>query len=242
VKPYYDDGQGIVIYHGDWRGEVGDALAASPIDAVVTDPPYGIGADRRQAARAGKQGGKAVAPSRDYGHSDWDQAPPERFDLDVLRAMGNWHIFWGGNHLDLPPSPGWLVWDKVTGANGYADAELAWTDLRTAVRLIRFQWMGMLQQLPEQRYHPTQKPLPIMRWCLSLLPEHTEVILDPYMGSGTTLRAAKDMGLRAIGVEAEERYCEVAANRLEQGVLDLGYEPSEAALDETMPLFTLDES
>lgn len=217
VRPYYDDGA-VTIYHGDWRQV---ATALGDVDAVVTDPPYGIGADKRQADRAGKQHGKALVPSRDYGASDWDREPPPARDLARLRGIGRHHIFWGGNYFDLPPASGWLVWDKMTGNNGYADCELAWTDLPMVVRCFRFQWMGMLQQIPEERYHPTQKPLPLMRWCLGLLPDTAQVILDPYMGSGTTLRAAKDLGRRAIGIEAEERYCDIAAKRMGQEVLDL---------------------
>jgi site-specific DNA-methyltransferase (adenine-specific) len=134
----------------------------------------------------------------------------------------HWHIIWGGNFFRLSPASGWLVWDKDNGTNGYADCELAWTDLPMAVRRLRFRWMGMLQELPEERWHPTQKPLPVMRWCVGLLPATAGTILDPYAGSGTTLRAAKDLGRKAIGIEIEERYCEIAAQRCAQDVLDLG--------------------
>lgn len=217
MRPYYDDGS-VTIYHGDCR----EVLPLVYADAVVTDPPYGIGADRRQAARAGKQHGRAAAPSRDYGASDWDGASPSVVDFKRLLAVGKHQIIWGGNYFGLPPASGWLVWDKQTGSNGYADCELAWSNLPIAVRCFRFQWMGMLQALPEERYHPTQKPLPVMRWCMGLLPETTRVIVDPYAGSGTTLRAAKDFGRKAIGIEAEERYCEIAAKRCAQDVLDFG--------------------
>lgn len=90
-----------------------------------------------------------------------------------------------------------------------------------AVRRFRFQWMGMLQKLPETRWHPTQKPTPVMTWTLGFV-DPEALVLDPFMGSGTTLRAAKDLGRQAIGIEAEERYCEVAAKRLAQEVLDFG--------------------
>lgn len=218
MKPYYQDAA-VTIYHGDSRLLM-PALAPQ-IDAVVTDPPYGIGADQRQMARAGKRHGNAAAPSRDYGNSDWDASPPSATEIAALLAIGRWHVIWGGNYFGLPPARGWLVWDKETGANGYADCELAWSDLDTAVRRFRFQWMGMLQRIPEDRCHPTQKPLPVMRWCLGLLPESVGTVLDPYMGSGTTLRAAKDHGVSAVGIEADERYCEIAAKRCAQEVLDL---------------------
>jgi site-specific DNA-methyltransferase (adenine-specific) len=217
MKPYYED-SAVTIYHGDSR----EILPTLRADAVVTDPPYGIGADRRQGERADKRHGAAAAPSRDYGPvSDWDTAPPSGDDFARILSVGKHHIVWGGNYFALPPASGWLVWDKETGANGYADCELAWTDLPMAVRRYRFQWMGMLQQIPEHRWHPTQKPLSVMRWAVGFLPESARVVVDPYMGSGTTLRAAKDLGRCAIGIEAEERYCEIAASRMAQEVLDL---------------------
>jgi len=215
MKPYYDDGKGIVIYHGDWR-DLGILC-----DCVLTDPPYGIGADRRQSVRAGKQHGAAAAPSRDYGPTtDWDAAPASLDDLAQLIKCPA--ILWGGNYFGLPAQSKWLVWDKQTGNNGYADAELAWTNLGGAVRAFRHRWMGMLQAASDsgnERVHPTQKPVPLMRWCLEMLPNG--VVLDPYLGSGTTLIAAKDLGRRAIGIEIEERYCEIAAERLSQEVLAL---------------------
>src|SRR5262249_44460370 len=117
----------------------------------------------------------------------------------------------------------WLVWDKDNGASDFADCELAWTNLRKAVRQFTYRWNGMLQEPgypKELRQHPTQKPEALMRWCLAhAMP--VESVLDPFMGSGTVLRAGKDAGLSATGVEREERYCEIAAKRLAQEVLPL---------------------
>ena len=216
MKPYYEDGS-VTIYHGDWR-EMDDLWFGA--DALVTDPPYGIGADRMQSARAGVQAGNAIAPSKDYGWTDWDAAPPTSEEMARLLLIGTRHIIWGGNYFSLPPMAGWLVWDKETGANTYADCEMAWTDIPMAAKLKRFQWKGMFQAIKEDRWHPTQKPLPIMRWALGFLPT-ADLIVDPYMGSGTTLVAAKDLGKRAIGIEIEERYCEVAAIRCSQETLGL---------------------
>jgi DNA modification methylase len=212
VTPYYDD-DGITIYHGDSR-EIVPTL--DPVDLLLTDPPYGIGADRN--LRAGKRHGRAVAASRDYGAGDWDSSPPPAWMIHQLLDMSTWSIIWGGNHLAIPrPATCWLVWDKMNGDNGYADCELAWSNLPHAVRMIRHRWMGMLQEpgQREVRVHPTQKPLRLMRWALSLAPL-SATVLDPYMGSGTTLRAAADEGKSAIGIETEERYCEIAATRLAQ--------------------------
>lgn len=218
MKPYYED-DAVTIYHGDCR-EILPQL--EPVDLVLTDPPYGIGADRN--LRANKRHGAAVAPSRDYGVGTWDATPPDEATIYLTTRAGRNAIVWGGNYFSLSPSAGWLVWDKDNGSNGYADCELAWTNLPIACRRKRYRWMGMLQEHAgadkEDRYHPTQKPLPLMRWCLELVPE-AQTILDPFMGSGTTLRAAKDLGRKAIGIEIEERYCEIAAKRMSQSVLPL---------------------
>lgn len=213
-KPYYEkDWQ--TIYLGDCR----DILPHLPrVDLVLTDPPYGIGADRN--LRANQQHGKAVAPSKDYGEGNWDIAPERSLLMEtILGAQSS--IIWGGNYFELPRSSCWLVWDKDNGSNGYADCELAWTNLSKAVRMKKFRWMGMLQENmreKEFRFHPTQKPVPIMRWCIEQADPDMCTILDPFMGSGTTLVAAKELGRQAIGIEIEERYCEIAAKRLAQEV------------------------
>ena len=214
MKPYYAD-DAVTIYHGDCR----ETLTGLVWDVLLTDPPYGIGADSAQRGRAGRRDGKAATASRDYGASDWDSSVPDAYLLEHLTERPA--IVWGGNFMGLPPSACWLVWDKDNGTNGYADCELAWTNLTGAVRRLRWRWMGMLQELAgadkEVRVHPTQKPEPVMQWCIGFLPPGT--LLDPFMGSGTTLRAAKDLGRKAIGIEIEERYCEIAARRCAQEVL-----------------------
>lgn len=127
----------------------------------------------------------------------------------------------------LPASPGWLVWDKLDGLtskravgfNDQADAELAWTNRRMPARLFSHRWMGLMKgsERDETRLHPTQKPLTLMRWVLLATTTAADVVCDPYAGSGTTLRAAKDLGRRAIGIELHEPYCEIIARRLDQG-------------------------
>ncbi len=214
--PYYDR-DGITIYNADCRKVL---PFLDRFDLLLTDPPYGIGADRN--LRANKQHGKALAPSRDYGQGQWDGEPPPSWFIDAAQQAADTSILWGGNYYGLPRSSCWLVWDKDNGENMYADCELAWTNMDMAVRKFRWKWHGMLQEQmgdkKEQRVHPTQKPLALMRWCLSLVPDATTV-LDPFMGSGTTLVAAKLEGRQAVGIEISEKYCEAAANRLSQGTL-----------------------
>lgn len=219
AKLYYEK-DGIQIWHGDCR----DVLPTlGPVDLVLTDPPYGIGADS-QAFQNSRQRGSAAARSRDYGPASWDAHPPDKETICEVAHAGRNAIIWGGNYFTLWPSAAWLVWDKDNGSNGYADCELAWTNLPIACRRKRYRWMGMLQEHAgddkEERFHPTQKPLPLMRWCLELVPGG-QTVLDPFMGSGTTLRAAKDLGRKAIGIELEEKWCEVAAKRMSQSVLPL---------------------
>ena len=215
-RPYYQ-GNGITIYNADCK-QVLPFLGR--VDVLLTDPPYGIGADKN--LRANKQHGKAVAPSKDYGEGQWDSEPPPRWFLDAAQESAQVAILWGGNYYGLPSSSCWLVWDKDNGDNGYADCELAWTNMTRAVRKFKWKWQGMLQEQmgdkKEHRVHPTQKPLALMRWCLSLVPE-AKTVLDPFMGSGTTLVASKLEGRQAIGIEINEAYCEAAAKRLSQGVL-----------------------
>jgi len=167
------------------------------------------------------KGGKFVA-AKDYGTLNWDNIAIEQEFINKLAQYPS--IIFGGNYYAMPPSTCWLVWDKHQTGD-FADCELAWTNLPGAVRRIDYLWNGMIKQRPEQRWHPTQKPLDVMKWCINQadtkLKKRVETILDPFAGSGTTLRAAKDMSRKAIGIEREEQYCEVAVNRLRQEVLCL---------------------
>lgn len=212
MKPYYDE-KGIVIYNADCR----EVLPLPEMaDLLLTDPPYGLQENAHRVASRTK-----LAATTDYGSFHWDSEPATREEIRLSRLSAKRCIIWGGNYFDLPPQRGWLVWDKQNSGN-FADAELAWTDLETSVRIFRFLWNGMIREgkwrgVP--RVHPTQKPDELMSWCLSFAPE-AQMIIDPFMGSGTTLVSAKNSGRRAIGIEIEEKYCEIAAKRLSQEVLE----------------------
>jgi len=165
-----------------------------------------------------------LAEARRYAPAEWDATPPDPALLDAVRALARWQIIFGGNYFHLPPSRCWLVWDKDNGANDFADCELAWTNLDQAVRKIRHRSQGMLTEPGTQkefRHHPTQKPEAVIRWALLQAPATVKTMLDPFMGSGTTLVAAQRLGRRAIGIELDERYCEIAAQRLAQAALPL---------------------
>lgn len=188
------------------------------VDAVVTDPPYGIG----EAAGANKSRGN-LAAAADYGDDDWDDKPISPELMAMVRAAGCWNIIFGGNYYELPRATCWLVWDKDNGTNDFADCELAWTNLDKAVRRLKWTWNGFIRQgemsrKPGQwdiRNHPTEKPVGVMKWSMGHLPTGSGVILDPFMGSGTTGVAAAQMQRQFIGIEREPKYFDIACRRIE---------------------------
>jgi DNA modification methylase len=212
--PYYQD-SAVTIYHGDC-GQILPFLGR--FDLLLTDPPYGIGENNsKNLSRTRK--GRDIARPKDYGDFEWDSAPISRWLLHLIIASADKLIIWGGNYYPLPPCKGPLVWDKLNSGD-FADGELAWNNLGTAVRIKRHMWNGMLRKDHEERFHPTQKPVEVMSWCISLA-EPVATILDPFAGSGTTGRAAKDWGKKATLIERVDQYCEIAAKRMSQEVLPL---------------------
>ncbi len=197
------------LYLGDCR-EILPTLGK--VDAVVTDPPYGIGeATGKNKSRSSR------AVSKDYGDDAWDDEPIDLNTLNLVKSAGRWQIIFGGNYYPMPPSSCWLIWDKLNGDNDFADCELAWTNMPKAVRRLQYRWHGMIRQNNEPRGdHPTQKPLGLMRWCLAQLPDGCRTILDPFMGSGTTGVAALIGGYSFIGIEREPRYFERARRRISE--------------------------
>lgn len=199
---------------GDATLYLGDCSEILPqlgkVDAVITDPPYGINENHKKVASRGK-----LAAPKDYGEFDWDKAPPPADLIEAIRAASKWQAMFGGNYFQLPPTSCWLVWDKLNGDNDFADCELAWTNWPKAVRRIQWRWNGMIRQGNEDRYHPTQKPLAVMKWVIDLCPQ-ADSVLDPFMGSGTTGVAAIQMGRKFIGIEREPTYFDIACKRIEQ--------------------------
>ncbi len=200
-----------------YLGDCVDILPTlEPVDVLLTDPPYGIGAGDYK--RGGTQYGNSKAPAKVYDRLDWDNEAPQAI-VEQSIALAKTSIVFGGNYFTLPPSSCWLVWDKQNGeGSGYADCELAWTNMKRAVRRIYWRWAGMLQKemgdKKEERFHPTQKPVGVMKWCLTFTPD-AQTILDPFMGSGTTGVAAVQMGRKFIGIEREPKYFDIACKRIE---------------------------
>jgi site-specific DNA-methyltransferase (adenine-specific) len=183
------------LYLGDCR----DILPTLPkVDAVVTDPPYGIGASFDIIRH------KHSDPS-----ADWDASPPSDELIQAMVSAGRECVIWGGNYFVLPPSRCWLAWTKPDAVQTAAGMELAWTNLD---RNSRFK---MVSRNQPNKQHPTQKPLELMRWCLGFLSD-AQTILDPFMGSGTTGVAAIQTGRNFVGIERDERYFEEACRRLRE--------------------------
>lgn len=193
------------LYLGDCR-EVLPTLDMA--DAIITDPPYGLG-DKWQGGAADT---KARWKLNDGGaNMGWDAEAP--LDLvELLPGLAMDAIIWGGNYFDLPPKRGWLLWDKIVREFTSGHAELAWTTVDQPVRAFSY---AHAQLASEGKLHPTQKPLPLMKWCLGFLPS-AQTILDPFMGSGTTGVAAVQLGRTFIGIERDERYFEIACERIDK--------------------------
>lgn len=196
MTPYYASDL-VTIYHGDCREWMPKA------DVLVTDPPYGIGVETDRRKTFGRW-----QSSRVWERVRGDDRPFDPAPLLAFRRV----VIWGGNNFaPLLPVGGWLVWDKVNAPPLASPCEMAWTN---ATRRILLHREPRPSTNPRAVVHPTQKPVNLMRWSIEAAGKG-DTILDPYMGSGTTLVAAKILGRKAIGIEIEERYCEIAAKRLE---------------------------
>ncbi len=184
------------LYLGDCL-EVLPQLA--PVEAVITDPPYGIG-DRMQ-------GGTWGAAEKYADFRGWDKAPSEEA-IATVRGFAPKAVIWGGNYFGLPPSRCWLIWDKVNAVHTMADFEMAWTNLDKPGK--RFRWpVGV-----HTNGHPTEKPVELMDWCIDRA-DRPKTIVDPYMGSGTTGVSAVMLGLRFYGIEIEPKYFDIACERID---------------------------
>ena len=212
MKPYYEDGS-VTIYHGDCR----DVLPSLAYDTVVSDPPYGMdwntdstrfsggGAGSISRRGVGRKAPRVAGDGKPFDPAPW-------LDADNV-------ILWGANHYaSRLPIGTTLVWVKRNDAafgTFLSDAEVAWEKGGHGVYCYRDLSMTAVART---RAHPTQKPTNLMVWCIR---RTNGIVLDPFMGSGTTLVAAKNLGRKAIGIEIEERYCEIAALRCSQEVLAL---------------------
>lgn len=197
---------------GDATLYLGDCMDVLPtldkVDAVITDPPYGIGASSKKFIN-----GTSKTKKDYYAEICWDTAPPSDEIINLVMSKGEVSVFWGGNYFNLPPSRCFLIWDKTIHGNSYADCEFAWTNMNANARI---KALNMVSTNMDGRVHPTQKPLALMKWCIDQCKNNPQTILDPFMGSGTTGVAAIQMGRKFIGIEREESYFNIACERIEQ--------------------------
>jgi DNA modification methylase len=187
------------------------------VDAVVTDPPYGIGESGRKVRSRGTSSDRVRRMTvTDYGDFEWDNKPASSEVIALIRSCSKWQIIFGGNFFSLPPTSCWLVWDKLNTGD-FADCELAWTNLPKAVRRIQYHWNGcMREERDVPREHPTQKPIGVMRWAIEHLPLPIDIIVDPYAGSGTTGVACVKLARKFIGIEIDPKYFDIACRRIEE--------------------------
>jgi len=188
--------EGVEVYCGDML----DLLpTVSAIDAILTDPPYGLGKKM--------QGGTWGAKDEDSGFLKWDLEAKQAW-IDLILALKVPSVIWGGNYFDVPSSRCWLLWNKINAVPTMADAEMAWTNLDRPAK--RF-------DAPVGRVefgHPTSKPLALIEWCLGFLPKEKHVV-DPFMGSGTTGVACVKAGKNFTGIEIDGAYFDIACRRIE---------------------------
>jgi len=195
---------------GDCDLYLGDCLEVMPalgeVDAVVTDPPYGIGRDGQKKTTGGNGGRKA------YDFKGWDGARPSKEIFDLMLEKSKWQVIWGGNYFAdlLPPTAGWLVWDKGQRIN-QSDGELAYSNHGGALRIFVQNRVALMLDGAE---HPTQKPISVMLRSVKHVRD-AETILDPFMGSGTTLVACAKLGRKGIGIELDPDYFDISCKRVE---------------------------
>jgi len=197
-------------------------------DLVITDPPYGIGESMKNHKSRGKNPvgfgsskRKQLPVAFDYGYSEWDSKIPSKEYFDEMFRVSKNQIIFGGNYFIeyLKNSSCWIVWDKDNGENDFADCELIWTSFNSAVRKVKHRWHGMLQEnmkWKEKKYHPTQKPVPVIRWILDKYAKEGDKIFDPFAGSGSFLVACHEKGFEFVGCEINENYCKIINERLKQ--------------------------
>lgn len=199
---------------GGQRLILGDCKLIAPtiggIDAIVSDPPYGInyvhGAEKRKFASRHNER-PIVGDDEPFDPSPWLDWPC---------------ILWGANHFSarLPGHGRWLIWDKRDGVgfNDQSDVEIAWmSGPRAADRIFSHLWSGWTKASERgvPRIHPTQKPIAVMEWCLGFFPK-AKTILDPFMGSASTLVACKRLGISGIGIEIDPQFYDDACRRVDE--------------------------
>jgi site-specific DNA-methyltransferase (adenine-specific) len=211
---------------GEHRLLCGDSTDSNNLDKLLqgkkpelllTDPPYGIDYGSQLvkgdefAEKTNKHGW------RNFGNPEWDKSKPESGALQYLCQITDNQIIWGGNYFtdDLPPTMGWLIWDKGQRGFSLADGEMAWTSFNNALRIKEY---ARAKANREEKNHPTQKPQEIMNWCFEYADRHSKnevkLVLDAYLGSGSTMVASHQLKRKCYGMELDPKYCQVIIDRM----------------------------
>ena len=205
----------------DYMKRCGDKF----FDLAIVDPPYGIDAANVLSGPRRKSGNGAALKSA-FKAKNWDKAIPDKEYFTELFRVSKNQIVWGGNYMShlLPPSMGWIVWDKNNGTTNFSDCELAFTSFEKALRKFTFTWNGMLQENMKQkeaRIHPTQKPVSLYKWLLNNYAEKGQTIIDTHLGSGSSAIAAHYFGCDFVGLEIDKEYFEAASARFKKGTAQM---------------------
>jgi site-specific DNA-methyltransferase (adenine-specific) len=194
-------------------------------ELAIVDPPYGIDADKKQnnaALSRIKSEGKSKAGRgwKLYKTTDWDSSIPDENYWDELFRVSKNQIVWGGNYMTefLPPSMGWIFWDKGQRDFSLADGELAWSSFDKAIRVFDMSRGEALAKnnIEGGRFHPTQKPTKLYKWLLTNYAKEGDKILDTHLGSGSSRIAAYDLGFEFTGFELDEDYFKASEKRFKQ--------------------------
>ena len=201
--------------------EVMKNIPDKSIDLVLTDPPYGIKMDKGFDGFDGFGGKGQPIRRKRYKEDDWDSERPTKEVFSEILRIGKVVIIFGGNYFAdiLPRATHWLVWDKLNTMPTFSDCELIWTNsTRKSVMKYTFLWNGLIGK-EESRFHPTQKPLELIKRIINNYSQEGDTVLDCFLGSGTTGVACKHLKRNFIGIEISEKYCEIARQRLRQNIL-----------------------
>lgn len=208
------------IIQGDCL-EVMRTFPDKSFDLVLTDPPYGIGEHGGKKRYGPQSKEKGFKTHKHYDDLGWDSIPlTKEYFAEIFRVSKDQIIF-GMNYYTyfLPPTKCFVVWHKKgTDKSSFADCELIWTSFQSAARLFKYDWVGfgyINNPDKERKEHPTQKPLKLMEYLVNRFSKEGDTILDPFVGSGTTCLAAKNLKRNYVGIELNPAYVEVAQKRLE---------------------------
>lgn len=228
TKPYFEC-DSVTLWHGDCRDLLPSIWGCS---LLLTDPPYGI--SYRSNHNSGWRDPVRVKWTR-YENFPGIIGDDKPFDPSHVYQCAPLAAIFGGNYCasELGPSRCWIAWDKRvdTGSDNQSDCELVWTNFDLPSRIYRHLWRGIIRAGEEnvsvsEKLHPHQKPIGLLRFIIQYSGIERGPILDPYCGSGSTLIAARREGYPAIGIEIEERYCEVTAKRLSAERADFQESPN----------------